>query len=66
MQAYMTKKEVAKFFSISTKTVERRVKANILPKPTYDLGPKLPRWPIEAIRNVMESSQGVDTLNVSR
>ncbi len=55
----MTKTEVAEFLRVSTKTVERGVKAGIFPEPIY-LGPRSPRWDQDAIMAIYASKQAAD------
>ena len=44
MEKFLTKKEVAALLQVSTKTVERKVKEGAIPRPSYRLGVRLPRW----------------------
>jgi hypothetical protein len=45
---YLSTKDVAARYSIDPRSVQRRVKMNILPEPVY-LGTRFPRWDITAL-----------------
>ena len=51
--SFLTKQQVAELIHAHGKTVERAVKAGRLPAPTYQLGPRSPRWSKAEVIRVM-------------
>lgn len=66
MRVMMNKTEVSEALRISTRTVERKVKAGLIPKPSYDLGTRLPRWRSEDIAALIPSWSQQEALSSSR
>lgn len=57
---YLTKQEVAYLCSVHVSTVERAVKDGRLPAPTYQLGPRSPRWSKTEVVKAMQNFKGED------
>lgn len=66
MQVTMNKKEVSQALRICTKTLERKVKAGLIPKPSYDLGERLPRWRTEDIVALIPPQGQTESLSSER
>lgn len=50
---WLSREDVARHLGIKLCTVAAKVRAGLLPAPSYHLGQQLPRWDMEAIDKLM-------------
>ena len=61
---WLTKSDLAKYLSVTTRTIEKRVRDGVLPKSNKTLGERNPRWNKADIDAIMsgENTQSQPTI----